>query len=279
MGVGEDLDLDMAAMLDVLLDQDRVVAERAPCLALRGSYRRVVLPSGPDDPHALAPPPAAALTRTGKAISVVEPVRDHSVARDHRHPGGDRDLAGGVLPAHLVHHHRTRADQLDARGFDGSRERRALGEEAVAGVDGVRTGLLRGGDDGLDVEVRRDGYGEVGGPDVGCGAVQVGVDRHRPQSELAGRAQHPECDLAPVRNQESVFIEIKSLVSTEARPAGATCGRCRSWVRVSARWPRRPGPCRGRDGCRRGRSRRRPRAARWSSTASPGARTGLGSGP
>ena len=52
--VGEDLHLDVAAVLDVLLDQDRVVAERREGLALGGGDRLVVVLGSADDAHPLA---------------------------------------------------------------------------------------------------------------------------------------------------------------------------------------------------------------------------------
>ena len=54
VGVAEHLDLDVAAALDVLLEQHGVVAERRRRLALRRRDALVELGGGPDDAHALA---------------------------------------------------------------------------------------------------------------------------------------------------------------------------------------------------------------------------------
>ena len=86
----------------------------------------------------LPPPPAAALTSTGNVI--VGGRRVARVRRHDRHAGRDRDLAGGVLAAHLVHHRRrtgrpararpprrlgrTRRARTGSRSRGGSRRRR-----------------------------------------------------------------------------------------------------------------------------------------------------------
>ena len=160
VGVAHDLHLDVAAGLDVLLDQDRVVAERRPRLALRRGEGLVVVAGAPHDAHPLAAAAGGGLDqhRVGEGRRVVvEGVRRHD-----RHAGRHRDLAGGVLAAHRVHHVGRRADQGDARLGQRPRERRALGQEAVAGVHVARARLARGRDDGVDVEVGRHPHRPVG---------------------------------------------------------------------------------------------------------------------
>ena len=80
-----------------------------------------------------------------------------------------------------------RADQLEPGGLDGAGERGALGQEAVAGVDGVGAGGLRGGDHLVDVEVAPDPDGVVGLAHVRRLPVEVGVDRDAAQAEPRGR--------------------------------------------------------------------------------------------
>ena len=78
-----------------------------------------------------------------------------------------------------------RADEDDARLLAGAREGGVLGEEAVAGMDGLGAGLARDLEDPLDVEVavgRRVAAEQVGlarARDVRRVAVELGVDRHR----------------------------------------------------------------------------------------------------
>ena len=104
--------------LDVLLDQHRVVTERCQRLALRRGHRLVVLPRRAHDAHALAAAAGGGLDQH----RVAEGLRPRSARRrsttGRRHAGRHRDLAGGVLAAHLVHHVGGRADQRDAGVLD-----------------------------------------------------------------------------------------------------------------------------------------------------------------
>ena len=90
----------------------------------------------------------------------------------------------------------------------GVRERRVLAEEAVAGVDGVAAGLLRGVDDLVDAEValgRRGGADRVrlvGDADVERGAVGVGVDGDGGDAHLVERARDANGDLAAVGDED-----------------------------------------------------------------------------
>ena len=63
--VGEDLDLYMARLLQVALDQHAVVAEAGGGLALAGGQRVEEGAGRFDHAHALPPPPALALISTG----------------------------------------------------------------------------------------------------------------------------------------------------------------------------------------------------------------------
>jgi hypothetical protein len=127
---------------------------------------------------------------------------EQRVGRDHGDAGRDRDLAGGVLAAHLVHHVGGGTDQRDAGVLEGAGERGALGEEAVSGVHRVGTAVARGGDDLVDVEVAGDPDRGVGLAGVRCGRVDVGVDRDRVDAEVAGGADHPQGDLAAVGDEQ-----------------------------------------------------------------------------
>ena len=88
-----------------------------------------------------------------------------------------------------------------------ARERRVLGEEAVAGVDRLRARPQRRLDEHVAAEValrRRPGADEVRlvrGPHVRAPPVGLRVDGDAADAELAQRAEHADRDLAAVRDE------------------------------------------------------------------------------
>ena len=99
-------------------------------------------------------------------------------------------------------------DEGHAPGGDGPGEVGVLGEEAVAGVDGLGAAALDDVEDGLGVEVAlggrlpAEGVGLVGQADVEGVAVEVGVDGDGGDAELAAGADDPDGDLAPVGDED-----------------------------------------------------------------------------
>ncbi len=106
VGVGEDLHLDVAPVLDVPLDQQGVVAERGERLALGRGHRLGELGLGAHDAHALAATAGRGLDqhRERHLAEAVGAVARDGPAGHHGDTGLDGDLAGGVLAAHPVHH-------------------------------------------------------------------------------------------------------------------------------------------------------------------------------
>ena len=98
--------------------------------------------------------------------------------------------------------------KVTPRVGDGPGEVGVLGEEAVAGVDGVGAAARDRVEDGLGVEVAlgrglaAEGVGLVGEADVQGVAVEVGVHGDGGDAELAARADDPDGDLAPVGDQD-----------------------------------------------------------------------------
>ena len=206
MVVAEHLHLDVAAPLDVALEQHRVVAEGAAGLPARGRDGLLELVGRAHHAHALAAPAGRGLGEDGEGQR--GRVLDRAVGPDgvRRHDGdagGDGDLAGGVLAAHLVHDRGAGADEPDARLLQRGGEGRALGEEAVAGVDGVGPGGHRGRDDLVDVEVGGDRDRVVGGAHVGGVGVEVGEDRDGADAQAGGGPHHAAGDLAAVGDEQA----------------------------------------------------------------------------
>ncbi|GAA2779417.1 hypothetical protein GCM10010470_11360 [Saccharopolyspora taberi] len=101
------------------------------------------------------------------------------------------------------------ADEGDPGLVARARELGVLGQEAVAGVDGVGTGLLRRADDLLDGEVGPDGVtgfadlvGLVGFQPVQRVAVFVREHGNGARPELVPGSESANRDLAPVGDED-----------------------------------------------------------------------------
>jgi hypothetical protein len=117
-------------------------------------------------------------------------------------------LSGPHLRAHRLDRLGGRADPDQPRLGDGPGEGRVLGQEAVAGVDRVRSRAPCRVEDALLVEVAlgwRAGpeeEGLVGLRDVKRAAVGLGIHGHGADPELAQGAEDPNRDLAPVGDED-----------------------------------------------------------------------------
>src|SRR6185312_1709338 len=113
-------------------------------------------------------------------------------------------LLGADLVAHEAEGRDARADEHDADRGALLRELRVLGEEAVAGVDGLCPARPSRGDDRVGVEVavvcgrRADAYRLVRERDVPGIPIGVAVDRDTRDAERAQRADDAAGDLAAV---------------------------------------------------------------------------------
>ncbi len=210
MGVADDLDLDVTATLDERLDEHRAVTERRVCLTGRGCHRVGKLTRLPHDSH-------AAPATTGRRLDQDRVVERRRKAvwcdlddRGRGHPGFERHPLGGDLVAEQTDLVGSRADPHQSGVDHRLCEVGVLGEEAVAGMDGVAAALERGADDCITAEIRlgrrraTDGDGDIDGLGVDAVAIAVGVDpdggdAHRPR--CAGDARH---DLAAVGDHQAL---------------------------------------------------------------------------
>src|SRR5690606_26104514 len=209
--VREDLDLDVARTLEVLLEVDGAVAEgrlRLPARERPGVAQRRL---GMHDAHAA--PTAAARGLDDHRVADVARLPYHLVhvlaqrALRPRHAGHARllhDVARGDLAAHEADGLGARADEDEAALLHALGEVGVLREEAVARVDGHGVGDLGRADDRGDVEVAlgggrgTDAHGLVGEQHVLLLAVLLGEDRDGADPELAAGAQDAQRDLAAV---------------------------------------------------------------------------------
>ena len=162
------------------------------------------------------PPPAAALTSTGKPIALAIFIasglaRDRAVRAGH---DGNAEPLGRLLGLDLVAHDadvlRRRADEGDLVLFEDFGEARVLRQEAVAGMHGVGAGDLAGGEQARDVEIafggrrRADADALVGQAHVHGIGVGGGMHGDRGDAELLAGALDAQRDLAPVGDQDLV---------------------------------------------------------------------------
>ena len=215
--VAQHLELDVPRLDQVLLEVDRAVAEGGLGLGL-GDHEAV-----PEallverDAHAA---PAAARGRlddhrvadvAGQRQRLLDVDQHVLRAGNGGQPGGDHELARLGLVAHRADHVGGRADEGEARGDDGLGELRVLGEEAVAGMDGVGVRHLGRGEDARDGAIalrrrrRADAHRLVGEADVQRLAVGLGEDGDGLDLELPAGAQDAQRDLAPIGDED--FLE------------------------------------------------------------------------
>jgi hypothetical protein len=168
------------------------------------------------------PPPAAAsrrldqdripdpLSQPGRVRGVAQPSlirRADQPARQHRESRRHRVVPRRELVPGRLEHVRARPDEHDARRLARPREPRVLRQEAVARVDRIRSGRVRGRDDRLHIEIT---LGRAHGPDPDCAVGQPGRYRvrvsvrdrqHGLDAEPLAGAQHADGDLAAIGNQ------------------------------------------------------------------------------
>ena len=119
------------------------------------------------------------------------------------------------------------------------REVGVLGQETVAGVDGVRAGLRRNGEQLADVQVRvsrrvaAQAVGLVGSANVHGIGVDVCVDSHGQDAGVVAGSGDADCDFATVRDQDLAHQILTSLgvVGTVVVKSGDMPGRSRKRMR------------------------------------------------
>ena len=233
--VGQALGLDVAGLVEELLDEALAAAERRDGLAHRGLVGVGDLGHLAGDLESTAPTAERRLDRDRQAVLLRERHRLVGVlegvlgARRERCADLLGDVPGLDLVAECVDGRRWWSDP-DQSGVDhGLREAGVLGEEAVAGVDGVGAGLLGDGDDLGDVEigVRRGRSAEavclVGEPDEERVAVGFGVHRDAADAGVLAGTDHAHGDLAAVRDQDL-------LQGLHVRQGVLLAGYGQSWV-------------------------------------------------
>ena len=215
VAVAEHLHLDVLGPGDVLLEEDRRVAEGALGLALglveQARQLRLLLHHA----HAAASATEGRLDDEREAdlaggLHRLVAVGDGVVGAGQ---GGHADALGhgpgGGLVTHHVEQLRARAHEGDARLGAGAGEGRVLAQEPVAGMDGVDPLGLGRRHDALDVQIRghralalADQVRFIGLEAVDAEAVLLRVDGHGAQVQFGRGAEDADGDLGAVRRHE-----------------------------------------------------------------------------
>ena len=147
MLIADHLEFDVARRLQPPLEVHRVVTEGAPgqragALDGRGQSLRAIHAA-----HADAAASSARLDQQwvahllGERAQVVLIARDRSARGKHRHPGRRHRAARVELVTHQFHQRRGGADEADPGLLHAACKLRVLGQEAIARMHGIATGL------------------------------------------------------------------------------------------------------------------------------------------
>ncbi len=216
MAVAEHLDLDVARLGQVLLDQHAVVVEGRAGLPSAAVQGRLELVGVLDHAHALAAATGAGLEQhriadgVGLALEQVVVLIIPVVARHQRDPGVHHAGLGGGLVAHGLDAGGGRADEDDTGVFAGADEGLVFRQETVAGMDSAGAAAAGRRDDLVDIEIafpgrrRTDADRLIGFAHVARAFIGVGVHRHRLQAHGPGGGHDTTGDLATIGHQQSV---------------------------------------------------------------------------
>ena len=164
MGVGQNLDFDMAWPLEIFLHIDHVIAERGLGFGARLGQGKGKLAGILGDFHAPAAAPRRGLDqdRIADLFGHARGVRVQHFAVRARHRGNAQflhRLLGGDLVAHHPDMLGRGTDEGQPMLLDDVGELRVLRQEAVAGMNGLGAGDLAGSDDCRNVQIGLGGGG------------------------------------------------------------------------------------------------------------------------
>ena len=212
--VPEHLHLDVARAGDVFLDQDAGVAEGGLALAPgRGEAVGEIL-GAVDLPHPLAAAAGDSLDQDriadgiGLGLQAGQRLVLTEIAGRDRHAGRDHQGFGSILQPHGADGGGRRADPDQTGGHDSLGEVGILGQEAIAGMDGLGARGLCGGEHLRRVQIgfacrgRADQDGLIGLPDMQGLRIGLGIDGDGPDAHATGGAEHAAGDLATIGDQD-----------------------------------------------------------------------------
>ena len=215
-GVTEDLDLDVAGLGQIALDEEGGRAEGRLSPALGRGIRLLEGGRIRHFHHADAAAARRGLQHDGIADLSGHPAcllrgADGPLAPRHHGHAGPLHLAPRAhLVSHLLDDSPGRSDPDETRLLAGLGEAPVLGEKAVAGMNGLGAALAGGRQDALPVEIAlprgggADEHGLVGIGDVGPAGVSLGVDGDGSDPEGAAGADDAAGDLAAIGDEDAL---------------------------------------------------------------------------
>ena len=237
--IDEHLDLDVATLLDPLLEVDRVVSKGGLRLGSSQRQRGLHLARCPHQPHASATTTGrwleqhrvAGLLRLGQGVAEV--AHDPAAAGDGGQAIGSEHAANRVLAGEALEHLRAWADEVQVVRGAHLRKAGVLREEPVAGMDRVTAGDEGGGYERGLVQVAAPGFcgtdadGLVGEAHAEGVSVGFRISEHRGHAQVAACPQDPHGDLAAIRDQDLAEHQTDAFaaasVSAAARRAAMVC--------------------------------------------------------
>ena len=214
-GVGQDLDFDVARVLEKFLHVHRRVAKGSTGFGLGHGHGIDERGFGMHHAHAASAAAACGLDDDGVAHGFGNAPDLRRVvgqlALRTRH-AGDAGADHGLLGRDLVAHEPDRlgrgADELEAAFLHAFGKVGVFAQEAVAGVDGFGVGYFCRRNNGRHIEVaevgrsRANAHGFFGQAHVFGVAVGLGIHHDRLDTQLAAGALDSERDLAAVGDQD-----------------------------------------------------------------------------
>src|SRR5581483_10661149 len=201
--VGENLEFDVAGMLDVLLHVKVAVAKRSGCFGLRGIKECGKFLFRAHDSHAAATAAGGGLDDHGKTDGA-GPLHGFAFAGKHAFGAGKNRNAGFFHGAtglfFLPHQARDfgwRADEFDVAGLADLGKVGVFRKQAVAGMDGIDIGDFGGAYDRRNIEIalrelrRTDADSFVSEANMKRVAICLAVDGHGLDAELFAGADDP----------------------------------------------------------------------------------------
>ena len=222
--VAQHLNLDVARVDDEFLEEDAVIAEGTQRLGLHGGEALGHVGVGMGDADTLAAAAGRGLDHdrvadpVGNSDSLLRRLDQAHVAGDGGDPGGGGQLLGADLVAHGLNGLGVGADEGDALVAQATGEAGVFGQEAEAGVDGLRARLTHRLHDPVGQQIglgRRSGADQhrfIGHLDRQRTGVGLGIDLHRRNTHAAAGLDDADGDFAAVGDQdlgEHVSLNLK----------------------------------------------------------------------